>query len=199
MPNPHQIDKGKKASKSVRKVTAELAEILAVLKLLPFDARLEPFSIKAWPRLAEETRETYPDFWNWCAHNDPPTSDHANPGYRYGLLVGWLAALRGAVRREPVMQVPVIALRDEESDSLTVDNKFFNLLPDIQLSRLRECPECRHIYYAPRSDQGHCGNPRCKTRLSSRKFYDKPEIKERLKQYHKAKKKRAAKIFPPAE
>jgi hypothetical protein len=191
MPNPHQIHKSKKASKSVRKVTAELAEILAVLRLLPFDARLEPFSIKAWPRLEEELRDKYPEFWNWCAHNDPPTSDHCNPTYRYGLAVSWIEALRAAVRQEPVMQVPVIAIRDKESDALLVDNRFYNLLPDIQLSRLRECPECLHIYYARRSDQGHCGNPRCKTRLSSKKFYDKPEIKERLQLYYESKKKRA--------
>ncbi len=193
MPKIDQIDKSKKPRKSVRKLTDDLAGILAVLRLLPFDVRLEPFSIKAWPRLVEEIRDKYPEFWNWCAHNDPPTPDHANPTYRYGLAVSWIEALRAAVRQEPVMQVPVIALRDEKTDSLRVDNRFYNLLQDIQLSRLCECPECRHIYYARRSDQGHCGNPRCKTRLSSKKFYDKPEIKERLKQYYEAKKKKAAK------
>lgn len=185
--------KPKKRNISVRKLAAELEGILAVVRLVPPQARLRPYSVDDWESIRVGIEQEYPKLRRWCFHNDPATEDHMNPGYRYALASSWIEALRHAVTRKPIMRVPVIAIADPDQDRIRIDNRLFNLLDKIELSRLRECPECSHVYYQKRSDQGHCGNSKCKSRLSSRNFYDKPENKERVKQYYQAKKRKAAK------
>ncbi len=164
-----------------------------MVRLVPLKDRLFPCGPREWDEHSDWVRDNYPDLWQWLLH---PTDDDEHRGstfYRYNLAVSWIESLRFAAQGEPVLQVPVIAIRDLERDRFRFDNRLLSLLERIELHRLLVCPQdkggCGHIYYARREDQGHCGNPLCKTRISSRKFYDKPEIKERLKQYYEAKKK----------
>jgi hypothetical protein len=72
-------------------------------------------------------------------------------------------------RIEPRYKTGRIFIRQNPLLHLYINLKWW--LSEMEATRLRECPVCRHLYYAARSDQPACGT-RCAHRLRSRRWYE---------------------------
>jgi hypothetical protein len=137
------------------------------------------------------------EFFNWV-FNAEFLETYVQPApwnswSRYQIALTWQDSLRSLVKGKPAFAKVAYIFNGEGKTHF--DDFLLRVLTGRDVSgRLRECPICNDIYWAWRYHAKQCGKPRCKTRLSSKTFYEKEENKERIRQYYQAKKKRAKKV-----
>jgi hypothetical protein len=78
----------------------------------------------------------------------------------------------------------VLAIPRPEKNGVDLDNRLIEALRVLKVSRLRECLICKRLFWARRFEARQCGNPRCKSALSSM-LLRTPELRQKYYQNRK--------------
>lgn len=178
-----------KVTRKLKPPPEPLGEILGIVNFVPPGIELPPLELREHlPGIVADL----PKLEAWLKHDQPQTVDYYNPRYRYQLVRSWVNTLRAMARGEQVSHIPIIAIPDTEKNGIRLDNRLIEALQTLRLSRLRECLICKKLFWAKRADARQCGDPKCKSALSS-KLQRNPELKEKYYQNRKVKKPTIAK------
>jgi hypothetical protein len=115
---------------------------------------------------------------------------------RYGQIRAWRRNLRKLIDEGPPLDILIearVALDERSRAIISYYDQFAATIQGLDLTYLRECPICRHIFFAKKSNQPTCGEPKHAANYRKQRERENKKTREELAERKKKRAKTARK------